>query len=411
MRFPYAPWNMNKEERQSSLSEPNQDLLMALGGEMVTSGERISIDGSLRIADVFTAVSIITGTIATLPLKIFREVGENVEEQPLHRAARMLGAQPNPAMPAHAFWPILAGHLLLWGNAFVEKLRDEDGLVAELWPLHPGYVEVEWNAQLRQKRYTVWDGANKRVLSADRVLHMFGYSVDGLVGLSPIQQAKQSLGVVKARERFEGELYHNKPFVTGVIETDKRITDTVKIRESWAAIYGGGDKGVGIRSGRHSVAVLEEGAHYNQLTAPLADMQFVESTQMSKAAIASLFKLPPAYLGGSIGDSLTYQTVESNQIQFARMAITPVTVNMQKFLGADTGLFPFQSWYPEFVLEGLLRGDSKARAEFYAAMVGIGALTPNEVRGLENYPPLPGGDEMPTITSANTPTIGADAQD
>jgi HK97 family phage portal protein len=403
-------WPWQREQRQSSLSEPNQDLIAALGGEQLVSGERINVDSALRITDVFAAVSIITETIATLPLRVYKRVGVDVIETPDHRAAAMLGQAPNPSQPAHRFWATLAGHLLLWGNAFVEKLRDQNGLVSELWLIHPGTVEVQWNEQLRQKRFVVRDqmGLQERVLTEDRVLHVFGFTVDGHVGLSPIQQTRQQLGLAKSRERFEGEVYGQKPFLSGVINHPGRVQDTLKLRDSWRAIYGGGDRGARMQSGRHSVAVLEEGATFQPLTAPLADMQFIEAIQASKTTIATIFHLPPAYLGGSIGDSLTYQTVEGNQIQFARQAITPITTNIQKFLGADRGVFPFSAWYPEFALEALLRGDSGARADYYTKMASIGAILPDEIRGLENMPPLPDGSGMtPAAAAVPTPALPA----
>jgi HK97 family phage portal protein len=290
-------------------------------------------------------------------------------------------------------------------------LRDESGLVSELWLLNPAYVEVQWNSQLRQKRfvYRPWDGS-ETTFNEDRVLHMYGMTTDGLVGMSPIQQTRQQLGIAKARERFEGEVYSRKPFLSGVIEHPGQLRDTVKLRESWAALYGGGDKGPRASTSRFGVPVLEEGSHFVPLTAPLEDMQFVESQQMSKRTIASIFKLPVSYLGGSTGDSLTYQTVESNKIQLATMAIAPVTVNMQKFLGFDRGIFPFSSWYPEFSLEGLMRGDSKARGEFYKALSDVKAILPDEVRALENMPPLT-ASEKEELTPAVPTAFGGDGAD
>ena len=385
-------------EKRSGLEHPESELFDTMLGTPTLSGERVDVTGSLAIADVFSAVSIIAETIATLPLRVYRNVGGNVVEVPDHRAAGMLGQAPNPVIPAHRFWATVAGHLLLWGNAYIEKLRDSDGLVSELWLVHPSLVTPEWVPSRRQKRYVIMDGVEKVVYGDDRILHLFGFSPDGLVGLSPIRQARQQLGISKARERFEAEVYGQQPFASGVIQHPGKITDGgANLRKSWGAVYGGGHRSSGEnKSGRHGVAVLEEGASFQQLSAPLEDMQFVESQQMSKRTIAALFKLPATYLGGSTGDSLTYQTVESNKIQLATMAITPVTVNIQKFLHFDNGIFPFNSWYPEFVLEGLLRGDSKARGEFYSLLSGVKAITPNEIRGLENMGPLPGGDSIPT---------------
>jgi phage portal protein BeeE len=118
----------------------------------------------------------------------------------------------------------------------------------------------------------------------------------------------------------------------------------------------------------------------------LEDMQFVEATRMSKTEIAVLFKLPASYLGGSTGDSLTYATVESNKIQLATQAIAPVANNISQFLSHDFTIFPFQSWYCEFVLEGMLRGDSTARAQYWSTMKDVVGLDPEYIAARENIP-------------------------
>jgi HK97 family phage portal protein len=380
-------WMLGRENRSngsvSTLANPSDEILDAFGAVPTMAGERVDVQGSLAIADVFAAVNIICETVAMLPLRVYREVAGEVEAAPDHRAAGMLASAPNPMVPAHRFWSTVAGNLLLWGNAFIEKLRDEDGLVTELRLLHPGSVTIEVNARLGRKRFVVYEeqGAVRRELDDDRVLHIFGVSSDGYSGLSPIRQCRQQLGLVKARERFEADVYASKPFLAGIINHPGRINDPVPLREQWRAVYGSGG------TGRHGVAVLEEGATFQQLVAPLEDMQFLQSVQISRKTIANIFKLPAPYLNEAAGGSLFYQTVESNAIWFARNTIAPVTTNIQKFLNFDRGIFPFGSWYCEFVLEGLMRGDSKARADFYKTMLEVGAMFPDEFRRLENLPP------------------------
>src|SRR5262245_34442647 len=307
-----------KERRQqtSGLANPADWLVDSLGGGKTTAGERIDVRSSLQLSDLFSCVNFICEQVGTLPLKVFYEAPDGSKvEAPQHRAYRMLHDSPNPVVPAFSFWSTVDALLLLWGNVFIEKLRDENGLVSELWLYHPAHVVVEWNEATREKRFKIsggiapWSGVmppENPVKAADEILHIYGISVDGLIGMSPIQQSRESLGLAKARSRFEGEVYAQKPFISGLIEHPGQLRDTVKLRESWKAIYGSEGKD------RHGVAVLEEGAKFQQLTAPLEDMQFVESQKLSRTQIASIFKLPPAYIGGSMGDSLTYQTVESN---------------------------------------------------------------------------------------------------
>jgi HK97 family phage portal protein len=119
----------------------------------------------------------------------------------------------------------------------------------------------------------------------------------------------------------------------------------------------------------------------------MADLQFVESSQMSKTQIANIFKLPPSYIGGSVGDSLTYATVESNRIWLATQTLSPLCDNVAKFLSRDMSLFPFQSWHASFDMSELLRGDSAARANYYEKGLKNGWLDVDEVRQAEHLPP------------------------
>jgi HK97 family phage portal protein len=135
---------------------------------------------------------------------------------------------------------------------------------------------------------------------------------------------------------------------------------------------------------------------FQAVGSPLRDLEFVASQQMTRTDIAVMFKLPPNYLGGSSGDSLTYATVESNQIQFALHAIAPWTSVIASALTADPSIFPQNVYEAEFVLDGMLRADATARSNYYKTMADIGAMTPNEIRRLENLPPIDGGD-VPAI--------------
>ena len=276
----FADWFYGREsaDRMATLATPDQPLLESMGVTSTSSAESVSVEGSMRIGDVFSAVDIIAESVQQLPFKVFRKVGDGVEEQPEHRAYRMLHDMPNPFTPAHRFWSTICVHELLWGNWFIEKLRGQDGLVNELRLVHPATVEVMFSEQAGFKRFKVTraDGTQTQPLGPDRILHGFGLSKDGLVGMSRIQQARESLGVSQARKRFEGEVYGQRPYISGVIQHPTSIKDNgVKLRESWRAIYGSGGQS------RHGVAVLEEGATFTPMTAPLEDMQFVEASKLS----------------------------------------------------------------------------------------------------------------------------------
>lgn len=378
----------------SNLARPAMWLNEAFGTSRSVSGQRVTVEKAIGVAPVWSAVSIISEAVGGLPFKVYRDVGEGeILPADTHRAFRMLHDKPNPVTPANRFWSTVTVHLLLWGNAYIEKVRGEiTGLVEELWLLDPGAVEVRWDAGARRKYFIERPhmGGDERKFNDEQVLHITGLSMNGLTGESVISRCKNALGTAMAREEFEGGLYQRGAVTRGVIEHPGQLkAEGIKnIRESFTSIYGGS-------SNAHQTAVLEEGASFRQMSMPLSDLEFVSAQQMTRTDVAVMFKLPPAYLGGSTGDSLTYATVEGNQIQFAQNAVSPWTNTIAKAVGSDPGIFPFSSWYPEFVLEGLMRGDHPARAGFYKAMHDMEAMTVNEIRSKENMSPVPWGDERP----------------
>lgn len=401
-------WLRSFRSTPSGLAEPQPWLSESLGGTSTLAGESVSVTSSLGIADVFAAVNLIAEEIGSLPLKVYRDLaltpgnpGEGIDEAPEHRAWRLLHDMPNPYTPANRFWSTVAVHQLLWGNWFIEKLRDEFNQVAELRLVHPSTVQVYWNEAAAVKAFQVTrQSGRQEVLDDTRMLHGFGVSQDGIIGMSPIQQAREALGIVKARERFEGDAYGNHPYAGIALETPGSIKDPKRIRESWRAVYGSGSKD------RGGVAVLEEGMHANPLPMPMADMQFVETVKLSKTQIANIFKLPPSYIGGSVGDSLTYQTVESNKIWLASQTLSPIATSVASYLSHDPSLFPFPSWFCKFDLTELTQGDSKARADYWKAMKDMGVVDAELIAEREGLPPPPEPDPVP---AALTPFAQAPA--
>lgn len=400
----------------SGLARPASWLVDALSTGKTASGQRVTAEKALGVPAVWAAVSLISEIVSTLPLKVYRELpggdGEVVVARD-HRAWRMLHDKPNPITPAGRFWSTATAHLLLWGNVFVEKIRsDTSGLVEELWLLDPRKTGIEWNGGTRRKQFVQQTPQGKRTWTDDQVLHIMGFSLDGLVGESVISRVRQSFGTALARDEFEGEFYGNGAVMRLGIEHPGKLSPAgdregnalKNLRESVSAIYGGSGN-------RHQVGVLEEGATWKVLSMPLDDMQFVASQQLTATQVAIMFHLPPGRLGGTTGDSLTYATVEGNQIELSQDAIVPPTSAIAQALAADPAVFPFASWYPEFVLEGRMRGDHKTRAEFYTSMFGLvdeigrRALDIDEIRARENLGP---GKVPPTPPTPPAPPAAND---
>lgn len=364
----------------SGLATPATWLTDAFGGSASYSGEKVTTRNAMGLAAVFSAVEKISEAVGSLPLKVYRVVEDDDRvEARAHRAWRMLHDKPNPQTTAHAFWSTVAAQLLLDGNSFLWKDRGPSGEVESLYLIDSSQITIEWDGVT--KRYVQLSREGRRVWTDEQVLHVMGFSLDGLIGCSRIKYCREALGTALGRARFEGEFYAQGATFPGVIEYPGRLGEqgTKNLGNAMAARHHGAGN-------RHKTPVLEEGASYKSVGMSLADMQFVESAQLSRSDIATMFNLPASYLNASSGDSLTYATTESNQIQFAQMAVSPLTNRIAKALSHDPGILPQNVMYAEFVLEGLLRADMKTRSEYWAAMKQTIGLDPEFIAARENIP-------------------------
>jgi HK97 family phage portal protein len=302
----------------------------------------------------------------------------------------MLHDKPNSAMPANRFWSTVTAHLLLWGNAFIPLDRSpQSGLVEELRLADPASMNVEWNQDTLVKSFYVDTIEGRKRWSDEDMLHIVAWSLDGIIGQSRIGWCRNMLGAAIARDKFEGGFWDRGATFSGVIEHP----DVLGPEGLANLAMGFNAKYAGAAEQGHQTPILEEGATFRPLSMPLADMQFVENAQLSRTDIAVLFNLPPAYLGGSTGDSLTYATVESNQIQFVQHAVMPYTDTIAKAVTSDPGIFPQNVYFAEFVTEALLKADKVTQATYYEKLFalidgeGRRVLGTDEIRARENMPP------------------------
>jgi HK97 family phage portal protein len=395
----------------SGLALPQQWLADALGSSPSPAGKRVSVKSSIGLAPVWAAVSMISEQVGQLPLKVYRRYedaegdSERVEARQ-HRMWPVLHDKPNNHTPADRFWSAVAAQLLLYGNSFIEKRRSDGLTVDELFLLDPQRMTVGYDPDAGTKQF-IFEPWNRprQILSDYEVLHVFGMSLDGLIGLSVVQNCRAALGAALARDEFEGMFYAQGANLSGVLKHPNKLSREAadNLKDSFQALYGGSGKA-------HGTPVLEEGMEFVQVGSPLKDLEFVASQNLTQTIVATLFKLPPNYLGGSSGDSLTYSTVESNQTHFALHAIQPLTSTIAKALSTDPGILPQNVFECEFVLEAMMRGDANARADFYTKMKALGALTADEIRARENLPALTDAQKQDTAPPTTERITVADQQ-
>lgn len=361
--------------------------LGSLVADLVRESRGTSPSSVMRIAAAYACVRVISETVASLPLFVHRRRADGGKNRATdHPLYSLLHDRPTGRLTSFSWREMLQAHLCLRGNAFAWIQRNRsDGSVRELWPLHPDCVEVKPTRTLGGVTYLVKvrpDAEAKEVPPAD-ILHVLGLSVDGLVGRSPVQDARYAFEVADATAQTASNLYQ-RGFRHGlVVKHPSRLVGEASenIANSVAKHYG--------PDGFEYPIVLEEGMDITPVTMTPDDAQFLETRKFARSEIAALFRVPPHMIGDL--ERATFSNIEQQSIEFVVHCIRPWLVRWEQAL--TRALVPPDSdLFVEFQLDALLRGDSAARAAYYKAMFEVGAFDTNEIRALENQNPTPGGD-------------------
>lgn len=372
----------NLNNPRTPLSAPADWLFDGLGGRKSATGVSVTPENALEVSSIWAAVRMISSTIATLPLPVYRHTNEGKERDKSHPSYWLLHDRPNPEMSAYVWRETLMGHCLLYGNFYAEIERNERGEAVALWPLHPFNVRTERVGA--RKVYVVRVDGQEVVLPSEDVLHVPGFSLDGHTGLVPVHMARESIGLSKATEAFGASFFGNGAAPSGILTSPAKLgkEGMDNLRESWTKLHGG-------LSNAQRVAILEQGLTWQPLGIPPEHAQFLETRKFSVSEIARLFLIPPSLLADL--ERSTFHNHEQQAIQYVQHTIEPWTRRIEGELNYK--LFSDRSHFAEFVLEGLLRGDSAARAEFYTKMANLGVLSINEIREMENRNRVPDGDK------------------
>lgn len=362
------------------------------------SGESTTAPTALSLSAVWGCVNLLAGTQASLPIEVFRpdRSGQRVLARD-HRLYRILHDSPNFDQTAVDFWEFMAASLELYGNAYA-RIERNAGAVASLHPIIPDLVKVRRlaNGDLEYR----WSEEGKSfVATSSEVLHIRGFGGNPLGGLSTLQFARHALGLARAVDRAAGNTFRNGLRPSGVLTFDKFLTaDQRKTahNELLAQFVGAANSG--------KPMVLEGGTKWEQLTISPEDAQMLESRSFSVEELCRFFGVPPFMIGhtekvSGWGTSLKEQTIGFQKFVLRRRLKRIEQALMKQLL---TAFERANGYVIEFNLEGLLRGDSEARSAFYQSALNNGWMTINEVRALENMPPVAGGD-VPRMQMQNVP--------
>lgn len=389
------------------VSDSDGWLIRAIGGGKTKAGVRVSESTSLNHSAVWACTTLIADVISMLPVDVLQRVGENRVSHPDHPVARLLGGSANEEMGSSVVVNTQQLHTLLWGNGYTEIERNRRGEPVALWPLLPDRTAPETSFgrdNLRRLRYRAVIEGQSHLLTPDRVLHIKGYSFDGLRGMSPISVHRQAIGLGLAMEEFGAKFFANDAKSGGfVMHPGKLGAKAVKnITDSFGPKEEGGQGGL---DNAHKVKVLEEGAKFISTTIPPDDAQFLGTRGFQIAEIARIYRIPLILLQVLEGSTVWGTGIEQLLIGFARYTLAPWLTRWQEELGRKllTDAERRAGFYIKFNMNALLQGDSAARAAFYTALYNIRSMNPNEIRALEDMNPYPDGEQFGGTPNSGEP--------
>ena len=360
-----------------------------------TSGISVNERTAMQTTAVYSCVRILAEAIASLPLHLYRYTDKGKERVFDHPLYHILHDEPNEEMTSFVFREVLMSHLLIWGNAYAQIIRDGRGQVLGLYPLLPDKMEVD-RAENGELYYIYTRNTEENpnfkdygriYLRREDVLHIPGLGFDGLVGYSPIAMAKNAVGMTLACEEYGASFFANGATPGGVLEHPGVLKDPAKVRDSWHKVY------VGSRNAG-KVAVLEEGMKYQQIGIPPEEAQFLETRKFQINEIARMYRIPPHMVGDL--EKSSFSNIEQQSLEFVKYTLDPWVVRWEQALQKAL-LLPQEKneYFIKLNVDGLLRGDYASRMNGYAVGRQNGWLSANDIREMEDQNPIPeedGGD-------------------
>ena len=360
-----------------------------------TSGKPVNEHTAMQMTAVYSCVRILAEAVAGLPLHLYKYTDSGGKEKALsHPLYFLLHDEPNPEMSSFVFRETLMTHLLLWGNAYAQIIRNGKGEVIALYPLMPNRMSVDRDSSgALYYTYTKYSDEAPTMkgmtvtLRPSDVFHIPGLGFDGLVGYSPIAMAKNAIGMAIACEEYGAKFFANGAAPGGVLEHPGTIKDPQKVRDSWNAAYQGS-------SNSHRVAVLEEGMKYQSIGISPEQAQFLETRKFQINEIARIFRVPPHMVGDL--EKSSFSNIEQQSLEFVKYTLDPWVIRWEQAISRSL-LRPDEKklYFAKFNLDGLLRGDYVSRMNGYATARQNGWMSANDIRELENLdriPPELGGD-------------------
>lgn len=353
------------------------------------ANKRVMPDDALTLDAVWACSKLISETLGTLPCMVMNVRDNSVARD--HYLYELFHDKPNGDQTSVEYWETVGLALCLYGNFYAEKFTNGAGRLVAMVPMRPNQVAVERESNGR-RRYLHYEDSGKppRVLPENRVFHVRGMSLGDDCGMSPIEWGKQTFASAMAAEEAAGKLFANGMQASGVLSSDQVLTNNQReqLRQIMERYAGSTNAG--------KLMILEAGLKYQALVLDPEKAQMLETRKYSVEQICRWFGVPSIMVGhASQGQTMWGSGVEQIMLAFSKGAMRSTCKRVEAAIWRDL-LTPEERRQikVEFNMEGLLRGDSAARAAFLSSMTQNGLMTRNEGRAYENRPPLPGGDVL-----------------
>ena len=353
-------------------------------GGTSASGKRVTVDKALQLSAVWACVRLLSESVSTLPLRLYerRDDGSRVQatEHPLYR---LLTVSPNAEMTPARFILMIVASIALRGNAFVEKKRVGSRIVA-LVPLLPQCMVVK-RLDTGRLEYTYTENGQQRVIGEKDLMHIRGFGLDGVCGLLPVNTGRDIFGAAMSADEAAAKVFAQGMQASGILSSDTKLTDVQReqLRKNLTNFMGSTNSG--------KILVAEAGLKYQGITMNPEAAQMLETRNFAIEEICRWFRVPPFMVGHMDKQSSWASSVEGMNLQWLTNGLRPLLENIEQEISRCL-LDNDGRYFAEFSVEGLLRADSAGRASYYTTGLQNGWMSRNEVRRLENLPPIPGGD-------------------
>lgn len=356
------------------------ELISGLG--LSEAGINVTPGNAMQLATVYACVRVLAETLGMLPLNLFELTSNGRKKAESHSVQKLFREGPNDYMTPLEWKELIMVHLALRGNHYC-YINWSGNRILELLPLNPANVTPELKSDWEVRYKVIFPNGKWDYLDQKNILHIRLQTLDGLIGMSPIHQARNAIGLARATERHGAKVFANGAHPAGGFTTENKLTDAQFDRLKLQLEDYKGENA-------HRNLILEGGLAWFQTSMTSEDAQFLETRKFQRSEICGFLRVPPHMVADL--DRATFSNIESQGLSFYQTAMMPYCVRIEERIIKSLVAKDGKTYQAKFTANAMMRGDSVSRAQFYTAQMQNGAISPNEIRELEDMNPRDGGD-------------------